>query len=176
MGVTSVDSSAGVPTDTPTLQDAHDLLKAQDYKAAERAYKKVMESMDGSEENYNLVLSTYGLSQVLSTDDPGVRQNGLLLCRGAANNEVLNGDVFLNLACAEWYSGNRKRVIDALRQGIKIDVNNQRLNNACLKFGCRKRCCFNFLPRSHKVNRFFGRLFRRPENTLAVEDLLFSEQ
>ena len=57
----------------------------------------------------------------------------------------------------------------------KIDVNNQRLNNACLKFGCRKRCCFNFLPRSHKVNRFFGRLFRRPENALAVEDLLFSE-
>lgn len=170
MGLASVDLSA--------LQNAHALLKEQDYKAAERAYKKVLDSMDEHDDNYNLVLSAYGLSQVLNDDQfdnnqTSSKQNGLLLCRDAANSEVLNGDVFLNLACAEWVSNNRKRVIDALRQGIKIDAEHQRLNNACLKLGCRKRCCFSFLPRSHKVNRFFGRLFRRPEQTLAVHHLLF---
>jgi hypothetical protein len=161
----SVDSSA--------LQNASDLLKAQDYKAAERAYKKILDSIDEHNDNYNLVLSAYGLSQVLSSDELSNSQNGLLLCRDAANGEALDGDVFLNLACAEWVSNNRKRVIDALRQGIKIDADHQRLNNACLKVGCRKRCCFSFLPRSHKVNRFFGRLFRRPEQSLEVHHLLF---
>jgi tetratricopeptide (TPR) repeat protein len=155
------------------LQNAHELLKAQDYKAAERAYKKVLDSIDEHDDHYNLVLSAYGLSQVLKSDDATSKQNGLLQCRDAANNESIDGDVFLNLACAEWVSNNRKRVIDALRQGIKIDADNQRLNNACLKVGCRKRCCFSFLPRSHKVNRFFGRLFRRPEQTLEVHHLLF---
>ena len=159
--------------DSSVLQHAHDLLKAQDYKAAERAYKKVLDSIDEHDDSYNLVLSAYGLSQVLSDDELSSSQNGLLLCRDAANSESLDGDVFLNLACAEWVSNNRKRVIDALRQGIKIDADHQRLNNACLKVGCRKRCCFSFLPRSHKVNRFFGRLFRRPEQILEVHHLLF---
>jgi hypothetical protein len=164
---------SSVVVDSSTLESAYELLKAQDYKAAERAYKKVLDSIDEHDDHYNLVLSAYGLSQVLKGDDVTSKQNGLLQCRDAANNESIDGDVFLNLACAEWYSNNRKRVIDALRQGIKIDVNHQRLNNACLKVGCRKRCCFSFLPRSHKVNRFFGRLFRRPEQILEVHHLLF---
>ncbi len=162
-----------VSVDLSTLQNAYELLKAQDYKAAERAYKKVLDSIDEHDDRYNLILSAYGLSLVLKGDDGTSKQNGLLQCRDAANNESIDGDVFLNLACAEWASNNRKRVIDALRQGIKIDADHQRLNNACLKLGCRKRCCFNFLPRSHKVNRFFGRLFRRPEQEISVHHLLF---
>ncbi len=164
---------SSVSVDLSTLQSAYALLKAQDYKAAERAYKKVLDSIGEHDDRYNLVLSAYGLSQVLKSDDAASKQNGLLQCRDAANNESIDGDVFLNLACAEWTSNNRKRVIDALRQGIKIDADHQRLNNACLKLGCRKRCCFNFLPRSHKVNRFFGRLFRRPEQELSIHHLLF---
>jgi len=166
---------SSVSADSLALKNAHGLLKAQDYKAAERAYKKVLDVIDEHDDRYNLVLSAYGLSQVLNGDASysGSKQNGLLLCRDAANSEVLDGDVFLNLACAEWASNNRKRVIDALRQGIKIDADHQRLNNACLKLGCRKRCCFSFLPRSHKMNRFFGRLFRRPEQVLEVHHLLF---
>ncbi len=169
---------SSVSVDSSTLQNAFELLKAQDYKAAERAYKKVLDSIDEHDDHYNFVLSAYGLSQVLNgnasvNNQESSKQNGLLLCRDAANGEALDGDVFLNLACAEWVSNNRKRVIDALRQGIKIDADHQRLNNACLKVGCRKKCCFSFLPRSHKVNRFFGRLFRRPEQTLEVHHLLF---
>lgn len=169
MSMASVDSTV----DASALQHAHDLIHAQDYKASERAYKQIIDSLDMHHERYNSILSAYGLSQVLAAEQTAVSQNGLLLCRDAANNEALDGDVFLNLACAEWYSDNRKRAIDALRQGIKIDANHERLNNACRKLGCRKRCCFSFLPRSHKVNRFFGRLFRRPEQTLTAHHLLF---
>jgi hypothetical protein len=154
--------------DTQAYQNAKDALKAKDYKAAERAFKVVLDSVDEHHENYNSVLSYYGLAQVLTSNE-----NGLLLCRDAASNEVLEGDVFLNLACAEWESDNRKRAVDAIRHGVKIDADNKQLNRACAKLDCRKKCCFGFLPRSHKLNRLIGRLLRRPSPTTTVHSLLY---
>jgi len=154
--------------DEEAFQNAKDVLKAQDYKAAERAFKKVLESTDEHSEHYNNVLSFYGLSQVLNGDN-----DGLLISRDAASNEVLDGEVFLNLACAEWHSNNRKRAIDAIRHGIKIDADNKQLNRACAKLDCRRRCCFNFLPRSHKLNQFFGRLRRKDTDPVTVHSLLY---
>lgn len=154
--------------DTQIYQNALELLKKQDYKAAERGFKKILDTMDEHHDQYNVVLSANGLSQVLNSN-----QNGLLLCRDAASNEVFYGDVFLNLACAEWHSFNRRRAINAIRHGIKIDADNVQLNQACAKLDCRKRCCFEFLPRSHKMNRLFGRLFRKPMPMLSVHNLLY---
>ncbi len=154
--------------DTQAYKNAKDSLEAKDYKAAERAFKLVLDSVDENDEHYNSLQSYYGLTQVLNAD-----KNGLLLCRDAASNEVSDGDVFLNLACAEWHSGNRKRAFDAIRHGITIDADHKQLNNACARLDCRKKCCFGFLPRDHKLNRFFGRLFRRPGSMLTVHSLLF---
>ena len=154
--------------DTQAYQNAKNSLKAQDYKAAERDFKKVLETIDEHNEQYNNVLSHYGMLQVLNSN-----KNGLLLCRDAASNEISDGDVFLNLACAELHSDNRKRAIDAIQHGIKIDENHQQLNRACAKLDCRKKCCFGFLPREHRLNRLIGRLFRRPEPVITVHSLLY---
>ncbi len=154
--------------DTQTYNNAKDALEAKDYKAAERAFKLMLESVDKHDEHYNNLQSYYALTQVLNSD-----ANGLLLCRDVASNEVFDGDVFLNLACAEWYSGNRKRAINAVRHGIKVDAGHKQLNQACARLDCRKRCCFNFLPRNHALNRFFGRLLRRPDPELTVHNLLY---
>lgn len=154
--------------DIDAYQNAKDALRAKDYKAAERAFKIALDSVDEHDEHYNSVLSYYGLTQVLNSNS-----NGLLLCRDAASNEVFDGEVFLNLACAEWQSQNRKRAVDAIRHGIKIDADNEQLNRACAQLDCRRRCCFSFLPRSHKLNRFFGRLLRRPGPEATVHSLLF---
>ena len=154
--------------DAQAYQNAKDALKAEDYKAAERAFKVVLDSIDESNEYHNNVQSYFGLTQVLNANN-----NGLLLCRDAASNEMFDGYVFLNLACAEWESGNRKRAIEAVRHGIKIDADHCQLNSACSKLGCRKRCCFSFLARSHKLNRLFGRLMRRPGQDVTVHSLLY---
>lgn len=154
--------------DAQAYQNAKDALKAEDYKAAERAFKVVLDSIDESNENHDNVQSYYGLAQVLNANS-----NGLLLCRDAASNEMFDGYVFLNLACAEWESGNRKRAIEAIRHGIEIDADHRQLNSACSKLGCRKRCCFSFLARSHKLNRLFGRLMRRPGQDVTVHSLLY---
>jgi len=154
--------------DTEAYQNAKDALQAQDYKAAERDFKKALASTNEQDEHYINVQSYYGLAQVLNS-----KSNGLLRCRDAASNEVLNGEVLLNLACAEWYSGNRKRAIDTIHHGIKIDADNKQLDRVLAKMDCRRKSCFSFLTRDHTLNRFFGRLFRRDRPAVTVHDLLF---
>ncbi len=155
--------------DRESFENAVSTMKTKDYLAAERAFKKILDAMNKQDRQYNLIISYLGLAQVLAGNP-----DGLLLCRDAAGNELLDGDVFLNLAGAEWESMNRKRTIDAIKRGVKIDADNEKLIRACTRLGCRKRCCFNFLPRAHRLNRFFGRLFRRPGEPLTTHHLLFS--
>ena len=154
--------------DMQVYQNAKDALRAKDYRAAERAFRMVLDSISERHGQYSNVLSFYGLTKVLNTGE-----NGLLLCRDAASTEVFEGEVFLNLACAEWHSGNRKRAVDAIRHGVKIDADNQQLNHACTQLDRRKKCCFSFLPRNHKLNRLVGRLRRRPAPAMTVHHLLY---
>lgn len=156
--------------DTQAFRNAKNSLMGQDYKAAERSLKKTLDSLNEHEEGLNSIMSYYGLSQVMNGN-----LEGLLICRDAASNEKSDGDVFLNLACAEWQSDNRKRAIEAIQHGLKIAPDHTRLRNACGKLDCRKRCCFGFLSRSHKLNRLFGRWRRRTDNeVLTVHGLLYS--
>lgn len=160
--------------DTMAYQDAKNALKAQDYKAAERSFKIALDSINegiglACAGQYNLVESYYGLVQVLNSNE-----NGLLLCRDAASKELFEGGVFLNLACAELECGNRKRAIEAIQQGIKLDTNNTQLRRACARLDCRKKCCIGFLPRDHGLNRFLGRFRRRHDQVLTAYNLLYS--
>jgi hypothetical protein len=161
--------------DAQAFEDAKDALKTKDYKAAERAFRVTLDSIDETaglayNGRYNLVESYYGLAQVLNSNE-----DGLLLCRDAASKELYEGDVFLHLACAELECGNRKRAIDAVQHGMKLDENNERLKHACVTLDCRKRCCIGFLPRDHFINRFLGRLRRRKyPDVNAAHDLLCS--
>ncbi len=154
--------------DKQAYQNGKELLEKQDYKAAGRAFKIVMDSVGEHDSEYTCVMSNLGLAQVLSDD-----KNGLLQCRDAASNEVFEGEVFLNLACAEWYSNNRKRAVNAIRHGVKIDAANKQLNAACAKLDSRKRPVFTFLPRNHKLNRIIGRMLRRPPSPITVHSLLY---
>ena len=143
-------------------------LKASDFRAAERDFQEVMNSIDEQHEQYNRVASFLGLSQVLNSN-----RNGLILCRDAASSEVLDGQVFLNLAAAEWHSMNRKRAIDALVRGTKIDGEHVQLKRAMQLADSRKRPVFSFLPRAHPLNRMVGRLMRSSSSALSVETLLY---
>lgn len=153
------------------FEQGRDALKASDYKAAVRDFQQALDSIDEHHEHYNRVVSYLGLSQVLASN-----RNGLLLCRDAASSEVLHGRVFLNLTCAEWHYGNRRRAIDAVQRGLKIDSAHAQLRHAAALLDTRKRSVFSFLPRSHKLNRLLGRFFRRPQQQLSVHGLLYNEQ
>lgn len=143
-------------------------LEAKDYSAATRDFERVLNNLDEHDEDYNKVASYAGLAQVLTSN-----RNGLLLCRDAASSEVLDGTVFLNLACAEWFCSNRGRAIEAASRGCKIDVGNERLQRALSLLDGRKGAILSPLPRKHSLNRFFGRLFRRSSDDVDVHSLLY---
>jgi hypothetical protein len=144
-------------------------LKADDFKAAEREFQDVVDDLDENGEQYNRVASYLGLAQVLNDN-----RNGLVLCRDVASSEVLDGQVFLNLAAAECHSMNRKRAIDALQRGSKIDRDHPQLKRAMQLADSRKHPVLRFLPRSHPLNRFLGRLLRTSSSSaLSAQTLLY---
>lgn len=157
--------------DTQAYDNARAALRAQDYKAAQRAFKIALDSLEAGDDRRNTLQSYYGLTQVMNDDS-----NGLLLCRDAASNQTSDGDVFLNLACAEWHSGNRKRAIEAVRHGLEAVPAHRQLKQACARLDCRRKCCIGLLSRNHKLNRLIGRLLRRPlGQQLTVHQLLFEQ-
>lgn len=143
-------------------------LEAKDYNAAARDFEAVLNELDEHDEHYNKVASYVGLAQVLISN-----RNGLLVCRDAASNEVVDGTVFLNLACAEWQCNNRKRAIEAIRRGCNIDAQDERLQRANALLDSRRRSVFQYLPRTHSLNRAFGRLFRHSNDDVDVHSLLY---
>ena len=154
--------------DQESYNKGRDALKAQDYKAAEQKFREAFNSIEEHHELYNKLASYLGLSQVLLSDP-----NGLLLCRDAASSETQDGDVFLNLACAEWHTENRERAIDAVARGCKIDGDHEQLQRAGLLLDSRRTSVVPFLPRKHMLNRVLGFMVRRTPARLSVHHLLY---
>lgn len=147
-----------------------DALYAQDYKGAAREFDDALNTEDGKEsqsDQYGRFSSYLGLAKVLNGDD-----SGLLTCRDAASSETTYGDVFLNVACAEWHSNNRKRAIDAIHKGVEIDPGHQQLNKAVSMLDSRKSNPINFLDRNHFLNKALGRLLRKKPVVITVNTLL----
>jgi len=143
-------------------------LEAKDYKAAVRDFEMVLKDLDEHDELYNRVASYAGLAQVLVSN-----RNGLLICRDVASSETQDGTVFLNLACAEWHCHNRKRALDAVYGGCKIDANNKLLQRASVLLDHRECGFFKYLPLRHSLNRAFGHLFRCSCDDVDVHSLLY---
>ena len=153
--------------DDESFDKGREALKTQDYIAAARKFKQAFDSIDEQHASYNRVASYLGLCRVL-TSDP----DGLLLCRDAASCESRDGEVFLNLACAEWHVQNRERALDAIDRGRKADRKNELLIRAWVLLDSRRRNVIPFLPRGHILNRTLGRLVRRNQRPLSVHSLL----
>ena len=146
-------------------------LGAKDYDGAARDFDTVLNSIDMQDAQYNRVASYLGLARSLLGDD-----SGLLLCRDAASNETVSGDVFLNIACAEWHAGQRKRAIDAIHRGLEIAPDHQKLHLVLLLMDSRKRAAISFLDRDHILNRFLGRFLRRKSREMTVHTLIVASR
>lgn len=133
-------------------------LKERAIPKAMESFQLAYESVGRSDVYHNKYASYCGLARVLSGD-----MGGLELCRDAARNEIHDGDVFLNLARAEWYHKKRKNAIIALKKGLQIDNRHPGLRQMREQMGIRMRCPLPFLPRSHPLNHALGKLLRRDE-------------
>lgn len=131
-------------------------LKGRSIPQAVERFQLAYESVGRSDVYHNKYASYCGLARVLSGD-----RSGLGLCRDAARNELHDGDVFLNLARAEWYFKNRKNSVIALKKGLQIDNRHPGLRQMRELMGIRKRSVLPFLPRNHALNHALGKLMRK---------------
>lgn len=108
---------------------------------------------------HNKYASYLGLTRFLTGDG-----SGLELCRDIASQENFDGDVFLNLAYAEWVNKNRARTIDVLEKGLLVDQFHPGLNRFKKRLGARQKTAFEFIPRDSFLNVALGKLARSKDS------------
>ncbi|MCW9012677.1 MAG: hypothetical protein OQL06_02745 [Gammaproteobacteria bacterium] len=130
-------------------------LKERSIPRAVQSFQQAYDSVARADIYHNKYESYCGLARVLSGDHSAIE-----LCRDAARSEIHDGDVFLNLARAEWFLDNRKNTIITLKKGLQIDNRHPGLRQMREQLGIRQRSALPFLPRSHPLNHALGKLMR----------------
>lgn len=84
--------------------------------------------------------------------------DGLALCERAIEMEFYNTENHFNLARTYMLLESRKKAIQAVRAGLRVDPQDGRLRALMRELGLRKRPPIPFLDRSHTINRWLGSL------------------
>ena len=136
-----------------------DFLQKRAIQEASQRFQLACDSVSASHLFRNKYISYLGFARLLSGDLDGVR-----LCRMAAAKEFGDGDVFLNLARAEYLLDSRPAAIAALERGIEVDCNHEGLRLMRHRLGIRKRKPIPFLSREHPFNARLGCVLRKRNN------------
>lgn len=86
------------------------------------------------------------------------KREGLALCEHAVKIEFFQPENQLNLARTLMLNGNRRKAVEAIERGLKIDADHHELRNLLLEIGHRRRPVLGFLGRDNFLNVFLGRL------------------
>jgi tetratricopeptide (TPR) repeat protein len=151
-----------------------DYLDEIQNKMKRKYYKSALALLENAFEQYPnnpFLLSYYGyLEAVLNKDN----KRGIETCLGALR--MLKGDIpdrlelfypvlFLNLGKTYLAAGYKKAAIDTFYKGLTCDHENKDLLEEIKKLVTRKNPVVNFLPRSHPVNKYLGKLRHKIKNT-----------
>jgi len=131
-------------------------LKAHSLPQALLNFRSAYNAVPYNDSYHNKYASYCGLARVLNGDKSGVE-----LCRDAARQEMKDGDVFLNLAYAEWFMNSRKRSIGVLEKGLSIDSDHRGLNIFQNHLGKRAEPILSFVARDSFLNKTLGKIIRK---------------
>jgi tetratricopeptide (TPR) repeat protein len=124
------------------------------YKHALPLFKRALDRGTKVNPHYSLCLSYYGLTLIFLDD----YDSGISHCIEAADEEMMNGDVFYNLAIAARMKKDRKLCLRGIQDGLKIDHANEKLVRLRKLVGYRRKPKINFLSRDHFLNIILGKL------------------
>jgi hypothetical protein len=140
---------------SPVFKQGISCLESRDIELASQCFYTAFSSVNPQHPDYLRYASYYGFAKVLCGD-----QDGLNLCRMAVLNASRDADLFLNLARAEWYRGNRKNTVHALDRGMQIDQRHEGLHLMWQRIGERRSKPVFFLPRGNIFNKLIGMCLR----------------
>ena len=149
------------------LDEINDKVKRKYYKSA----LALLESGFEHYPNNPFLLSYYGyLEAVLNKNN----KKGIETCLGALR--MLKGTIpdglelfypvlYLNLGKTYLAAGYKKAAIDSFYKGLTCDHENKDLMEEIKKLVTRKNPVVGFLPRSHPLNRYLGKLRHKLKST-----------
>jgi Tetratricopeptide repeat len=80
--------------------------------------------------------------------------------------------MYINLARVHFGAGQRKAAVDVLRKGLRVDPDDRTLRRELQRMNPRATPTFDFLARSHPLNRYVGLTRARLTRFLAREHAL----
>lgn len=137
--------------------DGLEYLKERSISTAERYFEQAYSTAGSNDPNRYKYQSYYGFSRVLNGNIDGIE-----FCRDAINGDPKDGDLFLNLARAVLFNGNRESAVDILDQGLLVDKFHQGLLALKSEVGYRNHNPIPLLKRTNPLNEMIGRLIRKP--------------
>jgi hypothetical protein len=138
-----------------TVKVGIECCRRGDWNAGLHHLGKVTESEDANAGLPGLFYSYLGYGIALR--DRRVRE-GLKLCRHAIEVEFFQAENYLNLARTCLLARDRKGAVKAVRAGLKVDRNNQKLIALYKEMGIRGLPVLSFLGRSNPINVLLGRI------------------
>lgn len=102
--------------------------------------------------------SSYALALALVR---GQFMGAVELSRAAIRQEFYNPELYLNLARIYLAFDFKAEAVRFLRRGLMVDPDHERIRKKLAELGVRRRPPLRFLPRSHPINRMFGRMQAR---------------
>ena len=88
----------------------------------------------------------------------GRKEEGLRLCQRAVEMDLYQPECYDFLARIHLLMGDRRSAFQVVERGLEIDADNRDLREVRFELGERRPSIFGFLPRSHFLNRWLGRI------------------
>ncbi len=140
--------------------DGFDCFNNKKFYAAIEFFTNAMKT-DGKKSGfYNKYLSFISLCQVLNGD-----KSSLNILRELATNDCCDGDIYCNLAIAEFISKHRRRAFDAIAKGQKIGADHNGLELLYEMLDTRRPPVISFLKRDNPVNITLGKISYKLKNS-----------
>lgn len=143
--------------DDPGLNSAFleglERFRQEDFAKAVMCFRRADNTAGRNDVHIHKYTSYHGLAMICLGD-----RSGINLCRRAVQNERYDGEVYYNLALAEFSLRNRQRAVAALQRGLTIDATHPALLDLRQRLGVRRNPAIAFLDRDHFLNKLIGKM------------------
>lgn len=135
------------------FREGMQFFEVGNYDVAMEFFTEVTNLVGPDDPQYNVYRSWLGLTQAMQG-----HSGGLVLCRLAAKEEAREGDVFFNLARAEFRIGDVDKALRALEQGHQLSPHHVGIGEMLQRLNRRRDPAIPFLSRNNILNKFIGKL------------------
>jgi tetratricopeptide (TPR) repeat protein len=137
-----------------------DCLEKRSYQEAATCFQAAIDidRQEGSKVLRPRYVSYIGLAMTLAH---GRSADAVQLCEQAVRREFFDPDLYCNLGIVYLRNRRRGEAFKAFKKGLKLRPRHPRIRQVLERYDERCEPTLAFLPRSHPVNRFIGRVRTR---------------